>query len=139
MGGEFYSRDDLLRNVLEFLPKPVREETVLDGSTILIGGDPGEVVVEITSKNITISLYGVYWDGPYTPRVRLRRLAKLRWNRLPAVSLWMTLHGLIGTASEMRRARFKTCDFCKKVCPPEWMDGGTVCHSCQERELGIVH
>ncbi len=60
MGSEPYRRDDLHRDVLEFLPKPVREESVLDGSTILIGGDPGEVVVHITSEDVTISLHEVY-------------------------------------------------------------------------------
>ncbi len=51
----------------------------------------------------------------------------------------MALMGLIQAASEMRRETFRTCRYCKVAKPPEWMDGGTVCHSCQERELGIVH
>ena len=136
--GKPYRLEELLREINSLLPEPVRREDGLDGSTVLICGDPGEVVVRVTHEEILVSLYRVHWDGPHTPVVCPQELAKLRWDRLPSSSPWMSLHGLIVMACEMRRATFVECSHCKKVQPPEWMDGD-VCQSCGERYFGIVH
>jgi hypothetical protein len=43
-------REFLLRELRELLAAPVREETQLDGSIVMIGGDPGEVIVRVRSR-----------------------------------------------------------------------------------------
>jgi hypothetical protein len=98
-----------------------------------------QVVMHLTTEDVNISLHEACRDGPYSPRVRPRQLASLRWDRLPSSLLWIALNSFIGTGSEMRKATFKTCEHCKQVKPLESMDGGTVCHSCRERVLGIVY
>lgn len=129
----------MLREIVRLLPEPVRQEAGIDGSITLVGGDPSEVVVRVRHEEVLVSLYGVRWDGPYTPVVTPQELAGLRWDRLPSSSLLVALHGLIRTASGMRKSTFVECEFCKRVCPSESTDGGTDCHGCRERVLGIVH
>ena len=144
MVSEPYSRSDLVREVTKSLPKPIRDGSTIcgletDGSTVLVGGDPYEAVVRIADEEVTVSLFHLRWEGPHEFRIRPTDLGSLRWDRLPSSSARTALRSLIKAASEMRRATFKTCRYCGRTCPPESMDGGTVCHGCQERELGIVH
>jgi hypothetical protein len=132
-------RDDLLEHVRRSLPSPVREEAGIDGSTILIGGDPGEVVVRVTASKVSVSVFRVHWDGPHTPRIGPRQLATLSCSRLPAVRTMMALHTLIIAASEVRRASYRKCERFGETKPPEWMHDRRTCQSCAERELGVVH
>jgi hypothetical protein len=46
---------------------------------------------------------------------------------------------LIKGAREMRRARYRTCRYCEKQQPPEWMEDDDVCVACAQRESGVVH
>jgi hypothetical protein len=46
---------------------------------------------------------------------------------------------LIRGATEMRRARYRTCEECGEVNPPEWMFGDNICHRCMEGRLGRAH
>ena len=107
-------RDYLLQELQEQLPNPVREETQLDGDVVLVGGDPGEVIVRINGNKVSIAVFSIRWDGPHTPTVRPKQLATLNWKRLPASTTMMTLHGLISAAIEIRRSKYRKCENAKK-------------------------
>ena len=130
-------RDFLLREIRELLPDPLREETQLDGSLVIVGGDPGEVIVRINGKKVSIAVFSVRWDGPHTPVVRPKQLATLNWKRFPASTMMMTLHGLISAAIEIRRSKYRKCEKCEETQPPEWMHGEDICQSCAEQHLGV--
>jgi hypothetical protein len=132
-------REYLLQEIQELLPDPVREETQLDGDVVLVGGDPGEVIVRISGSKFSIAVFTIRWDGPHTPVVRPKQLATLNWQRLPASTAMMTLHGLISAAVEIRRAKYRKCERCGETKPPEWMHDEQTCQSCAEKHLGVVH
>jgi hypothetical protein len=132
-------RDDLLTDLRMMLSAPVREETALDGTVVLVGGDPGEVIVRVGVTKMSVSLFTVRWDGPYTPIVRPLHYATLSWRRLPASTLMMTLRIIIDSAIEMRLIEYRKCERCEKMKPPEWMHSETTCQSCAEQYLGVVH
>lgn len=133
------SRESLLKEVRELLVAPVREETQVDGSIVMVGGDPGEVIVRIGAAKLSVAVFSIRWEGPHTPVVRPEPLATLRWRRLPAPTLMMTLHGLISAAREVRVAKYRRCERCALNKPPEWMHDEKTCQSCAEQFLGVVH
>jgi hypothetical protein len=132
-------REFLLRELRELLPGPVREETQLDGSIALIGGDPGEIIVRVNGKKLTVASFSVRWEGPHTPVVRPKHFATLSWKRVPTSTLLMTLHELVRGVCEVRKARYRRCERCGETKPPEWMHDEKTCQSCAERHLGVVH
>ena len=123
----------------ELLPDPVRESEGIDGSLTLLGGDPAEVIFRITADEVSVFAFSVRWEGPHTPRVLPRPFASLCWSQIPAPSLMMSLHTLVAAASEFRRVSYSLCERCGKTKPPEWMHGDSICQSCAERGLGVVH
>jgi hypothetical protein len=131
--------DFLLKELRKLLPGPVREEKSLDGSVVLVGGDPGEAIVRVGRKKLSIAVYSVRWEGPHTPTVKPQHLATLSWRRLPATTLLMTLHGLARAAKDIRTATYRRCERCGETKPPEWMHDGSTCQSCAERHLGVVY
>jgi hypothetical protein len=131
--------DSLLRHIHKLLPNPIREEQQLDGMIVLVGGDPGEVVVRIGDTRVSIAVFAVRWEGPHTPVVRPIQLAALNWKRFPESRLFMQLHSLIDTARELRRAKYRKCERCGETKPPEWMHDANTCQSCAERDLGVVY
>ena len=132
-------RDGLLRELRELLGASIREETQLDGTIVMVGSDPGEVIVRVGGSTVFIALFRVSWDGPYTSVVRPIKFATLNWRRLPASTLMMTLHGLVIAVREVRTATHRRCERCGKTKPPEWMHDPKTCQSCAERYLGGVH
>ena len=132
-------RDHLLQEIQELLPDPVREEMRLDGDLVFVGGDPGEVIVRISSSRVSIALFSIRWEGSHTPLVRPKQLATLNWQRLPASVTLLSLHSLVEAAVEIRRAKYRKCDRCGETKPPEWMHDEQTCQSCAERHLGVVY
>jgi hypothetical protein len=132
-------RGFLLRELRELLAAPVREETQLDGSIVMVGGDPSEVIVRVGAGKVSVAVFSVRWEGPDTPVVRPNHFATLSWRRLPASTLMMTLHGLIRAAREDRTAKYRRCERCGEVNPPEWMHDEKTCQSCAEQHLGVVY
>jgi hypothetical protein len=131
--------DYLLQEIRELLPNPIQEETQLDGDIILVGGDPGEVIVRISGSKVSIAVFSIRWEGPHTPIVRPKQLASLNWKRLPASQIIMALHILIDSAHEIRIEKFRKCERCGETIPPERMHDKQTCQTCAERHLGVVH
>jgi hypothetical protein len=131
--------DTLLREIRAYLPTAVREEMQLDGSLVLVGGDPGEVVVRVRGSKVWVAVFAVVWNGPHTPVMRPKAIGSLNWRRLPASRLTRGLHNLIESARELRLAKYGKCERCGEKKPPEWMHDDNTCQSCAERYLGVVH
>ncbi len=131
------THDALLVEIRKLLP--IHTESNSDGESIFTGGDPGEVIVRVGTKRITISIFSLRWDGPHTPVIRPIRLASLNWRRLPAVQLTSILQNLVETAQTIRLSSYRLCTRCDKSIPPEWMHNSNTCQSCAERFLSVVH
>jgi hypothetical protein len=131
--------EELLVSMIHELPQPVNQETGLDGATVLVGGDPGEVVVRLTRSSAAVSEFAVQWQGPYEPITRPILFGSIRWRNLDSIHALMILNALILSARESRRAKYRTCRFCETVKPPEWMHADDVCQPCAEKHLGIVY
>lgn len=128
---------DVVRGLL---PVPVREEPSDDG-VLLSGGDPGLVVVRVAGRGLTVSVYGVRWDGPHTPTRADRELCRVSGDDMPAElpEQAVVAAALIQAAVAIRRAKFLVCRYCGQSNPPEWQHGADVCQGCAERHLGVVH
>jgi len=127
-------RDSLLKLIIAKIPFPLREEECADGSLVFVGGDPGEVVVRVARSRITVSVFGIVWEGSQTPVVCPQPLMSLHWRRLPGARLTTILHEMIEAARQLRRASYCKCARCGEIKPPEWMHGTGACQSCAQHE-----
>jgi hypothetical protein len=130
--------EGLLTSVTHGLPQPVEQETARDGSVVLVGGDPAEVVVRITRSAVSVSEYAVEWQGPHDAAVRPVAFGTLRWRRMPEVHALAALQTLLRAACESRRAKYRTCGYCERNTPPEALHDDQVCQECAQKHLGIV-
>ena len=131
--------EELLASLRHGLPQPVREEVSADGSTILIGGDPGEVVVRLTIASLTVLEYAVEWQGPHDSVVAPVELGTLRWPELPGVQAMRAVDALVAAARDLRRSKYTTCRLCERPHPPEAMHDDEVCQRCAQAHLGVVY
>ena len=95
----------LLTSVVHALPQPVVEEAVRDGSTVLVGGDPPEVLVRLTHSTATVSEYAIGWVGAHESVVRPILLGSIRWRRMPEPEALACLATLIGAARRSRLSK----------------------------------
>jgi len=123
----------------QLLPKPIREDVGLPGEAVWIGGEPGDVIVQVDQSELIVSVYGVRWDGPHTLVLCPQRLASLSWMQFPPAAIKIVIHELIDVATKLRRAQYRRCNKCNETKPPEWMHGDDICQSCAEGHYGIVH
>ena len=126
-------RSSLLKQIHATMPLPTREEVSADGSIVYVGGDPGEVVVRVARSRITVSVFGIVWEGSQTPVVCPQPLMSLHWKRLPAARLKTILNEMIEAARQLRRAKYRRCERCGETKPPEWMHDAGGCQSCAQR------
>jgi hypothetical protein len=96
------------------LPSPVERQELADGSMRFTGGDPQEVIAELTDSSVIVSAFGAVWETPY--------------------SMLAALTALIRGAREARAASFRICERCGRKTAPEWLDTDTVCHACARQE-----
>lgn len=130
--------EQLLAFISTHMPTPFTQEDV-DGVMIFTGGSPSEVIVRLTETAVFVEEYAVRWETPYTPVVRPRRVGTIKWRRLPESELMRIVGDLIKGTIATRRRRYRTCSFCGRSNPPEWMADNTTCQHCAEHELGVVH
>jgi NADH pyrophosphatase NudC (nudix superfamily) len=133
------THETLLLEVRKQIPHPVKTESQLDGTIVLTGGKPGEVIVRINEDEISIAVFAIRWDGPHTRVVNPRELAKFNWRLLPASQTIEAVQGFISSAVQLRRAEYRQCEQCGETTPPEWMHDKRVCHSCAEHHLGVIY
>lgn len=132
-------RDKLIQNVRDLLGDQAKEDNQIDGSLILVGGDPSEVFVRVSGNKISISEFRVRWDGPHTPTVHPQLVTTINWKSLPAFEIMCLIGMAIDSTRNHRLEKFTTCVKCEEKKPPEWMHGDDICQSCAERHLGVIH
>ncbi len=104
-----------------------------------MGGNPGEVVVQLNNQSIIVSVFAVAWETPYTPVMFPEEYAILNWHEFSADRLKLRLDELIDSARQRRLSRYRTCEQCGEMKPPEHMHSDEVCQSCTEKHLGIIY
>ena len=96
--------------------------------------DPDGLSVLVMREVIELRLPTIEWVGPHSPISASKLWKRVRWqekdNDWPA---------LIQSAQAAQQKTFGVCQYCKRQNPRGWMHSKTVCQSCTERELGIVH
>jgi len=139
MHGDPLEWESLLASVRAELPSPVEQESAADGSVVLLGGQPGEVIVRLTRSLATVSEYGVEWEGPHEAVVRPVSLGTVHWRRMTETHALSVLSTLIRSARESRLSKYRTCRFCERSVPPEHLHEEDVCQPCAQRHLGVVY
>ncbi len=117
------------------LPSPVERQELADGTMQFTGGDPQEVVAELTDSSVIVSAFGAVWETPYALTPRPRRVGIIKWRRLPENAMLAALTALIKGAREARAQSFRICQRCGRKTAPEWLQSETVCTSCAQQEL----
>jgi len=130
--------ESLLVSVAHELPQPVDQDPARDGSLVLVGGDPGEVVVRLTRSAASVSEYAVEWQGPNDAAIRPVPFGTVYWRRMPEVHAILALQTLIRAARDSRRSKYRTCVYCDRNTPPESLHDEDVCHECAQKHPGIV-
>jgi hypothetical protein len=131
--------EELLASMLHELPQPVSQETTLDGRTVLVAGDPGEVVVQLTRTSASVAEFAVDWEGPNDPVTRPIQFGRILWRRFEGVDALAVLRALVAACRGSRRAKYRTCRMCETLRPPESMHDEEVCQACAQKHLGIVY
>jgi hypothetical protein len=121
------------------LPQPVEQQPDDEGGIVFTGGSPVEVVAYLRKSSVAIAEYAGTWETPYEFTPKPRQVGLVRWRRLPETEMMNVVGQLIKGAREMRRSRYRTCRYCEKQQPPEWMEDDDVCVACAQRESGVVH
>lgn len=117
------------------LPSPVERQELADGTLRFVGGDPPEVVAELTDTSVVVSTFAAVWDTPYTLTPRPRRVGIVKWRRLPENAMLAAITALVKGAREARAAAFRICERCGRKTAPEWLETETICTSCAQQEL----
>jgi hypothetical protein len=131
--------EELVVSLTHELPQPVSQETGLDGTTVLVGGDPGEVMVRLTPSCVVVSEFAVRWRGPHEAITSPISFGTVRWRRLDGVPALTILRTLISAARDSRRAKYRACRVCEATRPPEWMREDDVCDRCAEGHFRTGH
>lgn len=130
--------EQLLAFLASNLPAPVVEEGGRGGAVVFTAGEPAEVVVEVTAASVIVSEFAGTWTERDALQPRPRRVGVLHWKRLPETPLFNALAALIRGAAQARRARYRKCERCEALTPPEWMFSDEVCHLCA-KPAQVVH
>jgi len=120
----------LLEILREMLPHPIQEEPLPQDTTRFIGGEPGEVVVDVGSVNVTVSEYATRQESDTAELLEPVLLGILNWTRLPAWTTRRILGELTAAAAAERLEKFRECVRCKKEVAPEAMANETTCRAC---------
>jgi hypothetical protein len=58
---------------------------------------------------------------------------------MPEIHALAVLQTLVRAARESRRAKYRACDYCETLTPPEALHDDRVCQECAQKHLGIVY
>ena len=130
------TQGDLHNLIQPLLPEPCSVEQGDENSVTFIGGDPGEVIVRVTTTTVEILAFTVEWHGPHTPVTIGAPVAMVNLGEPDLVDAVSTA---IEKARTARLATYRTCARCGKTKPPEWMHDAQTCQRCAERDLGVVY
>jgi hypothetical protein len=120
------------------LPKPVEEHQSDDGSFIFTGGEPAEVIVQITESTVLVAAFVPTPDGGRSP-IEPQPVGELHWRRLPETAVMNALSALIKGSREVRLATYRVCLDCGETRAPEDMAAEDMCRECAEAPPRTVH
>jgi hypothetical protein len=121
------------------LPTPVEEHQADDGSFIFSGGDPAEVIVQVTESTVLVAAFAGDGNEHDPLGVEARPVAELHWRLLPETAVMNALSALIKGAREARLSTYRVCIDCGTKKAPEQMQTDEVCLECAEGGPGTVH
>ena len=121
------------------LPKPVEEHQSDDGSFIFTGGEPAEVIVQVTESTVLVAAFVGISEGDDVSRADPRPVGELQWRLLPETALMNALSAMIKGVREARLATYRVCLECGERKPPEHMAENDVCRECSEAPPKTVH
>ena len=136
-GSERY--EQLIAFISSQLPKPVEARDGGEGDIIFTGGEPSEVIVQLTKSSVLIAEYAAVWDASRTLRSKLRPIGDICWPNLGETALMNAVSALIKGAREARLAKYVVCAECGTRTAPEHMSTDDVCRSCDGPSRGTVH
>jgi hypothetical protein len=120
------------------LGSPVVEETAEDGATWFTSGDPGEVMVRLKGTSIAVFEYSIERQARRCLVVPVR-VGSLRSRGLDDTRAMTIVSALIDAARERRITGYRTCEYCERRMPPEWMADPHACRSCAQEQGSAVH
>lgn len=132
-------RSQLLQTIGEILGPAAKEETSLNGDLIFIAGDPAEVIVRLHGNKVSVAMFAVVWEQVHLPVTKPKTWATLNWKLIPAAQLTLCLQILIDSVRQVRLSKYRKCQFCGEMTPPEWQHNQKTCMSCAENNFGVVH
>jgi len=120
------------------LPKPVEEHQTDDGSFIFTGGEPAEVIVQVTESTVLVAAFVAIPEGD---RAALdpQPVGELHWRRLPENAVMNALSALIKGSREVRLSTYRVCLDCGGTRAPEEMAEEDLCRECAEAPPKTVH
>ena len=120
------------------LPKPVEEHQTDDGSFIFTGGEPAEVIVQVTESTVLVAAFVAIPEGDRSA-ADPQPVGELHWRRLPETAVMNALSALIKGSREVRLATYRVCLDCGETRAPEDMAADDVCRECAEAPPRTVH
>jgi organic radical activating enzyme len=121
------------------LPKPVEEHQTDDGSFIFTGGEPPEVIVQITEFTVLVAAFVAIPEGGDRSATEPQPVGELHWRRLPETAVMNALSALIKGSREVRLATYRVCLDCGEKRAPEDMAAQDMCRECAEAPPRTVH
>jgi hypothetical protein len=121
------------------LPAPVEEHQADDGSFIFTGGDPAEVIVQVTESTVLVATVVGDWKEHDPLPAEPHPVAELHWRLLPETAVMNALSALIKGAREARLATYRVCLDCGARKAPEYMQTDDVCLECAEGGPKTIH
>lgn len=132
--------EEMLAFVLAQLDRPAEQPGSDDDGVLIIGGEPGDVVVRLTRFDVTVAEYSEHWeeDGGEAS-VEPIVIGSVTWSAISAEAAMRIVKGLIVAAREARLSKYRVCRICEQATPPEWIDAADICETCAEADYGTIH
>src|SRR4029077_9480017 len=121
------------------LPKPVEEHQTDDGSFIFTGGEPAEVIVQVTEFTVLVAAFVPIPEGGDASPAEPQPVGELHWRLLPETAVMNALSALIKGSREARLATYRVCIDCGTKKAPEQMQTEEICLECAEGGPKTVH
>ena len=121
------------------LPKPVEEHQTDDGSFIFTGGEPAEVIVQVTEFTVLVAAFVAVPEGGDAAATEPQPVGELHWRLLPDTAVMNALSALIKGSREARLATYRVCLDCGQTRAPEEMAAEDLCRDCAEAPPKTVH
>ncbi len=112
------------------------------GPSLAVGGDPGLVLIGIAAQGLVVAPYAAEWLGHMGTRPVMRKPVLVPWGSAGRYVLGDDMReptdAAVRRAVHLRRRRFRRCQHCGEMTPPEYRFRPDECMGCAERVGGVV-